>query len=155
MERLQAPRPDRSIPFVREKESNYQKSWAGIVAGSPNSSVPKKPSPYGAVSAPLASVTIAIALPRTPVTGSQIPAQPVSAPASISPAAIPADLSSIMAAAIEAALKPMKEPTIILMQRTLESLQAEFVALRAKEKDDAMISKAAADAKRMRTDSDK
>ena len=25
MERLQAPRPDRSIPFVREKESNYQK----------------------------------------------------------------------------------------------------------------------------------
>ena len=25
MERLQAPRPDRSIPFVREKESNYRK----------------------------------------------------------------------------------------------------------------------------------
>ena len=158
MERLQALRPDRSIPFVREKKSNYPKSWAGIVAGSPNSSVPKKPSPDGAVSASLASVTLATALPRTPVTGSQIPAQPVSAPASISPAAIPADLSSIMAAAIEAALKTMKErleATIIPMQRTLESLQAEFVALRAEEKDDAMISKAAADAKRMRTDSDK
>ena len=157
MERLQAPRPDRSIPFVREQESNYLKSWAGIVAGSPNSSVPKKPSPDGAVSASLASVTIATAHPRTSVTKSQIPAQPVSAPASISPAN-PADLSSTMAAAIEAALKPMKErleATIIPMQRTLGSLQAEFVALRAKEKDDAMISKAAADAKRMRTDSDK
>ena len=159
MERLQAPRPDRSIPFVREKESNYQKSWAGIVAGSPNSSVPKKPSPYGAVSASLASVTIATtALPRTPVTVSQIPTQPVSVPASISPAAAPADMSSITAAAIEAALRPIKErleATIIPMQRTLESLQAEFAALRAEEKDDAVISKAAADAKRMRTDSDK
>ena len=57
----------------------------------------------------------------------------------------------MMAAAIEAALKPMKErleATIVPMQRTLEGLQAEFVALRAEEKDgDAVM---AADAKRMR-----
>ena len=62
-----------------------------------------------------------------------------------------------MAAAIEAALKPLKErlqATITPMQRTLENLQAEFVALRAGEKDDAMCSNAAADAKRMRTDAD-
>ena len=70
---------------------------------------------------------------------------------------IPADLSSIMAEAIEAALRPMKErleATIMPMQRTLESLQAEFVALRAEEKDDAMTSCAAADAKRLRLGSD-
>ena len=61
----------------------------------------------------------------------------------------------MMGAAIEAALKPMKErlgATIIPMQRTLESLLAEFVALRSKEKDDGMT--AAADATRMRTASD-
>ena len=44
-----------------------------------------------------------------------------------------ADLTEIIAAAIESALKPMKEKleaTIIPMQRTIESLQAEFVAMR-------------------------
>ena len=58
----------------------------------------------------------------------------------------------MMAAAVAAALKPMKErleATILQMQRTLESLQAEFVALRSNEKGDD-----AADAKRMRTDAD-
>ena len=57
-----------------------------------------------------------------------------------------------MAAATDAALKPMKErlgATIMLMQRTLDNLRAEFVALRAEEKDYDMP---AADAKRMRTD---
>ena len=59
---------------------------------------------------------------------------------------------------MEAAVKPMKEmlkATIMPTQRTIESLQAESVALRATEKDDVMHSKAAADATRMRTDSDK
>ena len=63
----------------------------------------------------------------------------------------------MMAAAVEAALKPMKErfeATILPMQRTLESLQAEFIALRAEGKDNEMSSSAAADAKRMRTDAD-
>ena len=67
------------------------------------------------------------------------------------------DLANMMAAAIESALKPMKkrlEATIVPMQRTLESLQAEFIALRAEEKDNDMSSSAAADAKRMRTDAD-
>ena len=40
------------------------------------------------------------------------------------------------------------------MQRTLESLQAEFIALRAEEKDEAMTSRAAADAKRLRLGAD-
>ena len=67
------------------------------------------------------------------------------------PQAIPLDLVNMIGAAIEAALKPLTErfeATIIPMQRTLESLQAEFVALRSKEKDEGMT--AAADAKRMR-----
>ena len=59
---------------------------------------------------------------------------------------------------VEAAMKPMKErleATILPMQRTLESLQAEFIALRSEEKDNEMSSSAAADAKRMRTDADR
>ena len=62
-----------------------------------------------------------------------------------------------MAAAIEAALRPMKErleATIMPMQRTLETLQVEFVALRTKEKDEPMTSGAATDAKRLRLGSD-
>ena len=68
-----------------------------------------------------------------------------------------ADLANMMAAAIESVLKPMKElleATILPMQRTIESLQAEFIALLAEEKDNEMNSSAAADAKRMRTDAD-
>ena len=62
-----------------------------------------------------------------------------------------------MAAAIGAALKPMKKlqgATIMPMQRTLESLQAEFVALLSQEKDEAMTSGAAAGAKRLRLGAD-
>ena len=56
-----------------------------------------------------------------------------------------------MAAAIEAALKPMKErleATIMSMQRTIKNLQAEFLGLRSKENNEAMTSGVAADAKR-------
>ena len=64
---------------------------------------------------------------------------------------MPNDLAQMMTAAIEAALRPMKErleATIIPMQRTIESLQAEFIAWRSEEKDgDAVM---VADAKRMR-----
>ena len=68
-----------------------------------------------------------------------------------------ADFSNLMTAAIEAALKLMKEPleaTILLMQRPLQGLHAEFAAFRAEEKDDMMTSGTAADAKRLRTVSD-
>ena len=56
----------------------------------------------------------------------------------------PADLATMMAAAIESALKPMKnkmEATIIPMQRTIRSLPAEFVAMREDTAagDDAML----------------
>ena len=81
----------------------------------------------------------------------------VSVPTSVHPQAILFDLANIMAAAMEAALKPMKEQleaTIMPMQRTIESLHAEFVALRAKEKEDAMNLSDAVDARRMWTDSD-
>ena len=81
----------------------------------------------------------------------RVDAPQISAPGSGRPQAIPLDLASMMGAAIEAALKPLKErlgATIIPMQRTLESLQAEFVAMISEEKDEGMT--AAADAKRMR-----
>ena len=144
---------DRSFGHIcARKEINYQKSWAGIVAGSssPTDSGPKRSGKDGAVSASAASSTAA-ALPATRphVASSQIP---VEAPRSVAtvglPQANPSDLANMMSAAIEAALKPMKERleiTILPMQRTLKTLQAEFVALRSKQKGDD-----AADAKRMR-----
>ena len=88
------------------------------------------------------------------VAASAVSSAPVSAPAArvhvpASPATVAqvanlADLATTMAAAIEAALKPMKETleaTIIPMQRTIDSLQAEFVAMRddSAAGDDAML----------------
>ena len=49
------------------------------------------------------------------------------------PAGIPASLLEMTGAAIEAAMKPLRgqlEATIVPMKRTIESLQAEFVAMR-------------------------
>ena len=72
------------------------------------------------------------------------------------------DVASMMAASIEAALKLLREKleaTIIPMQRTIESLQAEFVAMREEKDDEAMpqtVSGAALDtqeAKRLKTGS--
>ena len=147
-ERFQAPRTDRPVVFVREKDANYPKSWAGIVAGSqPQSNTVQKESRRdGTVSASVASTRVA------QVSAAQIPVEAlVSVPISAHPQVFPVDLANMMAAAIEAALKPLKdqlEATIVPMQRTLEGLQAEFVALRVEEKDgDAVM---AADAKRMR-----
>ena len=62
-----------------------------------------------------------------------------------------------MAVAIDAVLKPMKdrlETTIMPMQRTLESLQVEFIALLTEENDEAMTSRVATDAKRLRWGTD-
>ena len=83
-----------------------------------------------------------------------------SSSARIAQLANPMDLANMMAATIEAALKPLREKleaTIIPMQRTIESLQAEFVAMREEKEDEAMsqpVSGAALDtqeAKRFRT----
>ena len=156
-ERFQAPRTDRPAVFVREKDANYPKSWAGIVAGSqPQSNTVQKESRHDrTVSASVASTTVAPVAPAQ-ASAAQIPVEAsVSVPISAHPQAFQVDLANMMAAAIEAALKPMKErleATIVPMQRTLEGLQAEFVALRTEEKDgDAVM---AADAKRMRMGSD-
>ena len=69
----------------------------------------------------------------------QIP-MPVSEPP-VSSQASPADLSQIMTAAIEAALRPLREKleaTIIPMQRTIASLQAEFISIRKEKPDEFM-----------------
>ena len=66
----------------------------------------------------------------------------------------------MMAATIEAALKPLREKleaTIVPMQRTIESLQAEFVAMREEKDDEAMqqavcgVVPETQDAKRLKT----
>ena len=60
----------------------------------------------------------------------------------------PSDLANIMTAAIAAALMPLQEKldaTITLMQRTIESLQAEFVSIR-KQKYDYMLAVVSASA---------
>ena len=48
-------------------------------------------------------------------------------------------------------MKERPEATILITQRTLKGLHAEFVACRAEGKDDIMTSGAAADAKLLRT----
>ena len=67
------------------------------------------------------------------------------------------ELAIIMAAAIEAALRPLREQldvTIAPMQRTIETLQAEFVSIR-EEKDEYMPASVSValeqEAKRLRT----
>ena len=64
-ERFQALRSDRCLAFVLKKETNYRKSWAGIVAGSPTDSAPKKAGKEGSISASVASSTGAFSVPRT------------------------------------------------------------------------------------------
>ena len=145
-ERFHAPlRP--ASTFVRETASNYPKSWAGVVSGMANQtkdSVPKKSGSDGAIGVRAASV-----VPRTPH------AAPACAPAAerhvthpiaqistpVAQPSDPVDLVKIMTATIEAALKPLREQleaTIVPMQRTIESLQAEFVAMREEKNDEAM-----------------
>ena len=158
-ERFRVPRTDRSVQFNWERESNYPKSWAGIVAGSsPNAGGPTRSGKDGTVPASVASsIPGAVPCGRAQAAPSpmHVDAPQISAPGSGHPQAIPLDLASLMGAANRRALKPLKErleATIIPMQRILESFQAEFVALRSEEKDEGMT--AAADAKRMRTASD-
>ena len=79
---------------------------------------------------------------RATVEVQNTPTQPI-APSSapLAQLASPMDFANMMAASIEAALKPLREKleaTIIPMQRTIESMQAEFVAPREEKDDEAM-----------------
>ena len=135
-ERFQAPRLNQ---FLAEKDSNYPKSWIGVITGKSNTATsvaPKKVAMDGAIAASaVSSAPVPVLVARVHVPASPAPvAQIVNA----------ADFATMMASAIEAALKPMKEKleaTIIPMQRTIESLQAEFVAMREDSAagDDAML----------------
>ena len=147
------------MPFVRETETNYPKSWAGIVAAakSPNDTASKNAGNDGSVPVSVASLTLVSQAPRAQVAATRIPVEaPASVPAVHQAQQIPVDFASIMAAAIEAGLTPMKErleATITPMQRTIENLQAEFVALQSEDKEGGMDC-AAAGAKRLRTYAD-
>ena len=145
-ERFQAP-PRSSATFVRESMSNYPKSWAGVVAGAadqPPAVVPKKSGSDGAIAASAVQ-----AAPRTQVLfPAHAPAEalkptihPVARSSALAAQLSPMDFASMMAATIEAALTPLREKldaTIGPMQRTIESLQAEFVAIREEQCDEAM-----------------
>ena len=143
-ERFQAP-PRAASSFVREQATNYPKSWVGVVSGAQNQkteAIPKRVSADGAVAASTISSSPVVAPIRAPPAGPASVAHPVVQ--SSLPVVNPTDLANLMAASIEAALRPLRErleATIIPMQRTIESLQAEFVAMREDSAagDDAML----------------
>ena len=134
-ERLQTFRPDRnshaSAKRFRQGPSHVPKSWVGVVVGD---SVPATALPtghrknVGVVGAAAAVQSqAAAAIPRAPVLEQP---QPVTGSP---PAWNPANIMEMLGTAIEAALKPLRgqlEATIVPMQKTIESLQAEFVAIR-------------------------
>ena len=138
-ERFQPPRPDRAAKFSRaDTPMHAPKSWASAVAGDRSGdAAPKKDVLDGAVGAAHACRTSAAGVVQS--APMQIP-KPVSEPP-VSSQASPADLSHIMTAAIEAALRPLREKleaTIIPMQRTIASLQAEFISIREEKPDEFM-----------------
>ena len=90
---------------------------------------PKRDTIDGAVGAASACRSSVAAI--APVAQANVPK--LAPEASVPPHATPGDLANMMTAAIEAALKPSREKleaTIIPMQRTIESLQAEFISIR-------------------------
>ena len=144
-ERFQAP-PRAASSFVREQATNYPKSWVGVVSVAPTQktdAIPKRVSADGAVAASTISSSPVVAPIRAPPAGPASVAHPV-VQSSLPVVVNPTDLANLMAASIEAALRPLRErleATIIPMQRTIESLQAEFVAMREDSAagDDAML----------------
>ena len=147
-ERLQVCRAHAPPQTKRSEKQppDLPKCWASVVSGkasTPTAGSQTRTTADGSVCAAVASrardsVAAPAAAPTTTPT-SDAASQPQPAAAMS-----PADLATMMAAAIESALKPMKEQleaTIIPMQRTIESLQAEFVAMRedAAAGDDAML----------------
>ena len=162
-ERFQAPVRTAST-FMRKTASNYPKSWVGVVSGNsnqPKDSTPTKSVSDGAIAAsavPVAPRTQPVVSARAPSSQQNLLSQPI-APSTGPFAHLgnPADLANLMVATIEAALKPLREKleaTIVPMQRTIESLQAEFVAMREEKADDVMqqagVTLEAQEAKRMR-----
>ena len=133
--------------FVRKKDSNYQKSWELVfeILNQTKDTAPKKSGADVAVAAPAASATASTRAAgpiRATVEVQNTPTQPiVQSSAPLAQLASPMDFANMMAASIEAALKPLREKleaTIIPMQRTIESMQAEFVATSAEKDDEAM-----------------
>ena len=111
------------------------KSWVSVVvgdSGGAKAGVTKPAVGEGVVPAVAAASRQAVSMPVPVASTSAVrplqlaPPIPQTAPNSD-------DLMQVMAAVIEAALKPMRqqlEATIVPMQRTLESLQAEFISFR-------------------------
>ena len=137
MERFRAPRPDHTVsPAARAaKPMHAPKSWVSVVvgdSGGAKAGVTKPAVGEGVVPAVAAASRQAVSMP-VPVASTSAVWPFQSAPPIPQTAPNSDDLMQVMAAAIEAALKPMRqqlEATIVPMQRTLESLQAEFISFR-------------------------
>ena len=137
MERFRAPRPDHTVsPAARAaKPMHAPKSWVSVVvgdSGGAKAGVTKPAVGEGVVPAVAAASRQAVSMP-VPVASTSAVRPLQSAPPIPQTAPNSDDLMQVMAAAIEAALKPMRqqlEATIVPMQRTLESLQAEFISFR-------------------------
>ena len=134
-ERLHTSRPDRNSHALAKRfvqgPSHAPKSWVGVVVGDsdPATALPtERHKNAGAVGAAAAVQSQASAsIPRAPVLE---PPQPATMS---QPAWNPANIMEMLGTAIEAAMKPLRgqlEATIVPMQKTIESLQAEFVAIR-------------------------
>ena len=169
---VEAPPAEGYVPFIRERKSNYPNAWAEIVAGSISSNDvgPTRGCKDGTISASVASTSArAVPAARAPASVSQMHVK------TLVPIHIPVETHPIFQAGRCPSISnsngfgkhhgccdrgPLEtneerlEATIMPMQRTLESLQAEFIALRAEEQDEAMTSGAAADAKRLRLGAD-
>ncbi len=161
MERMRVPRADAFPPLAQRFERGQMhapKSWAGVVAVGAAAPAPTQREAQqnlrrdGAVDAAAASQARATTPTPAPAARPAAQAPPAIAP---TPAALvhTADFSQAVAAAVAAALKPMQdklEETIVPMQRQLEHLQAEFVAIRdepeADENEDEDMPKALGDA---------
>ena len=139
-ERFQPPRAETHFHALTQRfvqgPSHAPKSWVGVVVGesSPATALPAERIRHGGV------VGAAAASRAPPPAGTCRAPAPAEKPLEQAqpvtpspPAGIPAGFLEMMGAAIEAAMKPLLaqlEATIVPMQRTIESLQAEFVAMR-------------------------
>ena len=145
--------------------SHAPKSWVGVLVGDSSSAISSPTERINRVGVVGAAAASRVPQPAAAATvfaapASQVLAQPVSVQVPGQSVAN-SDLANLMAAAIEAALRPLREKldaTITPMQRTLESLQAEFISIREEQDDHMQTTSVSAsaleqEAKRLRTGS--
>ena len=140
-ERLQAPR-DPFPPLQRrfsQGPTHAPKSWVGVVVGdgsAAKNSTARKHQNDGSMATSAANASeLTSPVPAHVQAVSKVPSEASASAATPAapPAQMPPNFTEIIAAAVAAAMEPWKksfDQSFIPMQLTVESLQAEFVALR-------------------------